>query len=291
MSTAKRPLHLTADSLLPPGGREEDTERGRLLCEALAPGTGEMRFAVIPGEPPSKSRPRFTRTGKPYRTKEDVDAERRTAWHLRRLFPEPWAGNIALGCVFFRPNKQRIDVDNMLKHVCDAANKIAWLDDSQVTAVYGVAELDTENPRTILVFARHSSSLTRGSDNVRACEHCGTEFPLVGRTTKRFCSSACAYKARGHDLSAPVPCKHCGKPFRRTTSAQVMCSRQCRTDSLRGRNRQRSGPHKPCTDCGNPLPHRRGGRCRECWRKNPTAPPLVGFDAPALFDVTDAGVA
>lgn len=263
-----KPLSEQADSILPEGGREEDRERALLLCEAMAPGTGRMFMVVIKGEPASKSRPRFTKHGRPYRTKEDVDAEARTASHLRRTFAAPWTGNVALGCVFFRPSKQRIDVDNMLKHVCDAANGIAWIDDSQVTAVYGVAELDAEHPRTVLMFAQHRSTLLRGTDNVRPCEYCGTEFPIVGRTTKRFCTSACAYKARSHDLSAPVPCKHCEQPFRRTTSAQVMCSPECRVESLRGKQKAKAGPLSTCTSCGSELSHRRGGRCRACWRAN-----------------------
>lgn len=262
------------DTLMPTGGREQDRERGLRLIEVLAPGTAEAKILILPGEPASKSRPRFTRNGKPYRTKEDVDAEKRTAEHVRQFFAKPWTGNIALGCVFFRPSKQRIDVDNMIKHVCDAVNGIAWIDDSQVTAVYGVAELDAVHPRTILVFTPHVSTLTRGSDNVRACERCGTEFPMVGRSTKRFCTAACSYKARGHDLSEPVPCKQCERPFRRITSAQLMCSRECRADSLRGRNKARGVPRSTCSTCGKTLPHTRGGRCRKCWAAAPTLPGL-----------------
>lgn len=263
------PLSKSRDSLMPVGGPHQDTERAMLLCEVLAPGTGEMKMTIIDGDPPSKSRPRFTRQGRPYRTKEDVDAEKRTAAHLRRVFTEPWTGNVALGAVFFRPNKQRIDVDNMLKHVCDAANEIAWLDDSQVTAVYGVAELDIERPRTILVFARHRSTLTRGTDNTRPCERCGVPFLLVGTTKKRFCSQECARKARGHDLSEPVPCQECGQPFRRTTQAQILCSAECRADRLRGRNRAKGSPRSRCASCDKTLSHTRGGRCRACWRANP----------------------
>ncbi|MFD4343463.1 RusA family crossover junction endodeoxyribonuclease [Streptomyces coelicoflavus] len=265
---------------MPPGGREADSERALRLCAALAPGTGRLMSTTILGEPASKSRPRFTRSGKPYRTREDVDAEKRTAAHLRRLFTEPWTGNVAVGAVFFRPNKQRIDVDNMLKHVCDAANGIAWVDDSQVTAIYGIAELDAEQPRTILVFAQHASTLTRGTDNVRACEHCGKPFPLVGRTTKRFCTAACAYKARGHDLAEPVHCKQCGNPFRRRTKKQVMCSPECRANHLRNRRRESAKPRSKCSECGKTLAHTRGGRCRDCWRANPTpaSEPIALFD-------------
>lgn len=237
--TALEDLQGGTDSILPTGGVESDNERALRLCAVLAPGTAQLITTVMLGEPASKSRPRFTRRGKPYRTREDTDAEKRTARHLGRLFEQPWTGNVAVGAVFFRPNKQRIDVDNMLKHVCDAANGVAWVDDSQVTAIYGIAELDVEKPRTILVFARHASTLTRGTDNVRACEYCGTLFELVGRTTKRFCTSTCAYKARGHDLSEPVACKQCGTPFRRKTKTQLMCSAHCRIESQRGLTRDR----------------------------------------------------
>lgn len=260
------------DTLLPRGGREQDHERALRLMEALAPGTCEAKIIVIPGEPASKSRPRFTRKGKPYRTKEDVDAEQRTAAHIRRVFPEPWTGNMAVGCVFFRPNKQRIDVDNMLKHVCDAANHIAWLDDSQITALYGIAEMDAAEPRTIIVFTTHTSSLVRGSDNMRPCERCSKPFPLMGTSKKRFCGKSCSYKARGHDLNEPVHCKHCKRPFRRTTTAQTMCSRECWADHLRGKAKARAKPKSVCPGCGKTLAHSRGGRCRECWRADPFKP-------------------
>lgn len=239
--------------------------------EVLAPGSSDAKIIVTPGEHASKSRPRFTRTGKTYKPRKDEDAEERTAWHVRRAFrgDPPWTGNVALGCVFFRPNKQRIDVDNMLKHVCDAANGIAWVDDSQVTAVYGVAELDEQHPRTVLVITRHESSLTRGSDNARECAHCLTPFAVVGKSTKRFCSPECARKARGHDLSEPVECKQCSKSFRRATTQQVLCSRACWGAYNKGRPRKKRSERRKCAECGKQLNHSRAGRCRDCWRANP----------------------
>lgn len=262
---------LGGDTILPAGGREEDRERAFRLMEVLAPGASDAKVLVIPGEPPSKSRPRFTKTGRAYQSKADQNAEERTAWHFRRAFrgDQPWTGNVALGCVFFRPNKQRIDVDNMLKHVCDAANGIAWVDDSQVTAVYGVAELDAEHPRTVLVLTRHHSSLVRGSDNTADCEHCGKPFSLVGKKPKRFCTPVCAYKARGHHLAEPVTCKGCQKSFRRTTTQQVFCTRDCWFTYNKGRPRKKRAVRSKCADCGKPLSHSRGGRCRGCWRANP----------------------
>lgn len=157
-------------SLLPAGGREQDRARARLMVQALAPGVGPQDVVVLTfsGDPASKTRPRFTKEGRAYKTAEDEQAEACTAWQLRRAFRQPLAGNLALGAVFFRASRQRIDVDNLLKHVCDAGNGIAWADDAQITAVYGVAELDAEHPRTLLVVARHASSLDRAPARPRA---------------------------------------------------------------------------------------------------------------------------
>jgi Holliday junction resolvase RusA-like endonuclease len=150
-----------AGSLLPAGGREHDVERARLLAGALSPDAATFTVLVLDGEPATKSRPRFNRNGRAYKADADTEAEARTGWQFRRAFRQPMVGNVAIGCVFFRPDRRQIDVDNMLKHVCDAANGIAWVDDAQITAVYGVAELDVEDPRTLVVVTKHRSSLDR----------------------------------------------------------------------------------------------------------------------------------
>ncbi|WP_434593468.1 RusA family crossover junction endodeoxyribonuclease [Streptomyces sp. A5-4] len=153
-------LTVRASSLLPAGDRDLDRERARLLASVLAPGTTDFLAMCFDGDPASKARPRFG-NGRAYKTDEDTEAERRTGWNLRRHFRQPWTGNLALGCVFFRPDRRQIDDDNMIKHLCDAGNGIAWFDDAQITAKYGVVELDREHPRTLVVVARHVSSMDR----------------------------------------------------------------------------------------------------------------------------------
>lgn len=157
-----------AATLLPAGGRGHDRVRAELLAQALAPGVTTDKYLVLEGEPASKARHRTSRDGRTYKTSADSAAEARTAWALRRAFKEPWTGNLALGAVFFRPDRRRMDVDNLLKHICDAGNGIAWVDDAQITAVYGVAELDAGDPRTLLVVVRHVSSLVREPSAPRA---------------------------------------------------------------------------------------------------------------------------
>ena len=143
-------------------GTTDDDERMVRMLTAVAPLAPEIVFLTIAGQPYSKSRPRFSKkTGHAYPVPEDVEAETHTGWEIKRYFPEPWAGNIALGCAFFRSSRLRVDVDNLLKHVADAGNGVAWQDDSQITAKYGIIELDREHPRTLLVVARHYSTLKR----------------------------------------------------------------------------------------------------------------------------------
>ncbi len=237
----------------------------------------DVGASVMDGDPYSKSRPRFSRNGKTYVKKADRLAEDRTGWWLRTQRATPMTGNVALACIFYRSNRQRIDVDNMLKHVCDAANGILWTDDSQCTALLGVAELDEHNPRTVIAFAPHVSTLTRGSDAIRECLRCGKPFNIVGiYKHKKYCTTECASLGRsGSWLAEPVACAQCGQKFRRTTKTQKLCSPECRADAIRGRNKARSVPLSRCAECGKQLTHHRGGRCRECWRANPH-PPLGG---------------
>jgi len=250
---------------------------------ALGLSDDRLLFTTIPGAPWSKSRPRFAKNGHTYSKREDVDAEERMRGYLRRSsHGEKFTGNVGLACVFFRPNRQRIDTDNLLKHVCDAGTGILWNDDTQVTAVLGITELDEERPRTLVMVAPHISTLTRGTDAVEECAVCGTEMPIVSHKRKT-CSRPCTQRYKGYPLLAePVACAQCGERFVRTTSAQTMCSPFCRVESLRDRNRRHGRQLSKCMTCDKQLAHNRGGRCRDCWRANLHATVyLIGGDVPA----------
>ncbi|WP_433662525.1 RusA family crossover junction endodeoxyribonuclease [Nocardia sp. CA-128927] len=115
---------------------------------------------VIPGEPHPKRRPRLGNR-RAYTAEDDLHAEARTGWLLSQAIPAPLTGNIAMTCIFFRRTRRIVDADNLLKHVCDAGNRILWRDDSQCTAKLGVIELDRANPRTVVLLGTHRSSLVR----------------------------------------------------------------------------------------------------------------------------------
>ncbi|MFB7574632.1 RusA family crossover junction endodeoxyribonuclease [Streptomyces sp. NPDC056165] len=176
--------------MTPSAARPGDRERAERILQFIAPDAAQSWGRVIPGVPHSKGRPRFDTDGRAYTAKEDKKAERTTAQHVRRWFRLPLTGNVAVGCVFFRPNMQQIDTDNLLKHLCDAGNRIVWIDDSQITAKYGEIQLDAGHPRTILVVAPHVSTMLRGTDNVRPCTGCGLPFQ-PSRKTQKFHSVEC----------------------------------------------------------------------------------------------------
>lgn len=253
-----------------------DVDRMLEMFSALNLGQSDsMAMVTVPGAPWSKSRPRFTKTGRSYAKPEDRDAEERTASYLKRVVKEPYPGNVGMACLFFRPNRQRIDADNLLKHVCDAGNGILWHDDSQCTAIMGVVELDADRPRTVVAIGEHVSTLKRGSDDTVDCRTCGKPIPLSSRMrghAPKTCSQKCRQASLGYpELAELVPCQECGRKFRRRVRTQKLCSETCRTDSIRNKAKRRWVPYSLCMDCGKELAHRRGGRCRDCWKSDVAA--------------------
>lgn len=205
-------LNVTADRYLAMG-----------LLEKLGP-QHELRCVIVLGEPPSKARARFTGKGKPYTPKRTVDGEKRLAERFKTVGTFP--GNVAISAIFYRSSRQRVDVDNLLKAVLDAGTRAKlWDDDSQVTALIGILEYDPDEPRAVVAFGQHASTLTRGTDSQIPCEACGTLFYPAGkrRETARWCSATCRMT-----LANPVECPICHEPFKRRTSTQKYCSDLCR---------------------------------------------------------------
>lgn len=235
--------------------RESDIDRAIEMFEALCPDSDQLKYLRIRGTPQSWSAVR----------PEDRDNSSLAA-HLRDAFPEPLAGNVAVGCVFFRHNLQRIDVDNLVGYVMDAATGIVWEDDSQVTAQFCVVELDPAEPRTILVFGDHKSSLPRGRNALASCAQCGTEFkPLTVRT--RYCSQKCVgLSQRGRNMHQ-ITCEHCGQPFESYRKSARFCSNGCKFAGLGVEKTRRSAPK--CETCGGPVSRR---EYKQCWKcKYPAA--------------------
>lgn len=252
-------------------GALDDLDWALEMYATFARGGDDERLLhlVVDGAPWSKSRPKFARNrgGIAYQPDDDRRAEARMRGHLQSVGAEPFLGNTMVACRFYRPDAQRVDVDNLLKHVCDSANGVLWEDDSQATLVFGEIMHDAERPRTVIVAGNHRSTLLRGDDRRRPCEHCDGLF-LPSTKTARFCSQACSHAGRTTML-VEVACPQCGGAFRPKTKTQKLCSRECVSAQLTGMARSQGHPLSECETCGRRLTHYRGGRCRDCWRAAP----------------------
>lgn len=129
-----------------------------------------MFSLVIPGNPWPKRRPRISRpaAGRPPRTHqhpEDRNAEQYTREALITAGAPLFTGNVQLKVTFYRASRQVVDLDNLEKHLLDAANGVLWRDDCQVTSKVSRLELDREFPRTWLLVTRdRNTTMLRGSD-------------------------------------------------------------------------------------------------------------------------------
>lgn len=242
------------------------------LYELFARGGDDesLYYLEISGDPWSKSRPRFAR-GRAYQPRDDLRAEQRLRSRLQSGGAPMFPGNVMMACRFYRASFQRIDTDNLLKHVGDAANGVLWKDDSQVTLVLGDLQLDPGNPRTILLVGNHFSTLARGADALLICPQCDREYlPPNGRrrNEQKHCSAVCSREARRVRLE-PIECPQCHQVFQPRATRQLLCSRRCSGESRVGVKRPSGIPRSRCEDCGKELRHSRGGRCRDCWRADP----------------------
>lgn len=219
------------------------------------------------GAPSSKSRARWSRaTGAFYTPSETGNAQEALSWRFHHAMRgATWSGNIALVAIFFRPNHQRIDADNLMKLVLDAGTKArAWSDDSQVTHQVSVIEKDAARPRTVIALAPVQGSLDRNAMVAAVCKRCGAHFDRL-RTApsghpRLYCSKACSSTQR-----TDVRCPKCGVVFQRSRAKQTYCSNECKIAEVfkRAPNRLQRPPAL-CQKCGQPVSRREYTHCALC---------------------------
>jgi Holliday junction resolvase RusA-like endonuclease len=227
---------------------------------------------TVEGQPCSKARPRVTSRGA-YTPKAQRENAELLGWEIRRAIGgRAFRGNVQVGLIFYRSNRQRIDLDNLVKQVLDAANGIAWLDDSQVTSIVARLEFDGERPRTVISLRDDSkSTMRRGEDALSeaACERCGADFRFHAYPSQkppRFCSRGCRMEAH---------CDECGKAYYKESRRQRFCSKPCAAKSQSTREKisrarkAASTPKPKCHDCGRELKRRGAVLCRDCWLASP----------------------
>lgn len=128
---------------------------------AFAEPTIEFAFEVVPI---SKARPRLGARGHVITPERTRAAEEHLGWRFKLAMQgrEQMLGNLAIVCVFYRPDRRVIDGDNMIKLVCDAGNNArVWKDDCQLTTKLVRIELDKARPRTEIAIGPLASSLQR----------------------------------------------------------------------------------------------------------------------------------
>lgn len=226
---------------------------------------------VFNGPPLGKKRPRFTRSGHVYTDSATRAYERA----LRELFLAAiTAGQpddkslFGLRCFFFRQNRQRIDCDNLLKAVSDAANKVIWKDDSQVVEVFGKRWLAQDNAHMQAVVYL----VPDPSPSHPKCPQCGKIIVSYKSRPRVYCSKKCANAAN----RVTIVCRECEQPFtvaanlanKEGRKGRLFCSQSCSMKYAR-----RTGLVVPparrrvnhlCVVCGAKVSRKEYTRCNVC---------------------------
>jgi len=99
---------------------------------------------VVQGNPIPKARPVVTRRGA-YTPAPTTAWETAVGWAYRGR--RNFSGPVALRLRFFRGNHIRVDLDNLVKAICDGLNGVAYEDDAQITHIEADKLYDAANPR------------------------------------------------------------------------------------------------------------------------------------------------
>ena len=102
---------------------------------------------TVNGNPIPKGRPRVYqgRAMTPARTREYetlVSQAAGIAWS-----GEPAMGDLSVTLRFYRANRIRCDIDNLIKSVADSLNGVIWDDDDQIVELHATKNYDKDRPR------------------------------------------------------------------------------------------------------------------------------------------------
>lgn len=137
--------HVVSDDKTCPGCRETRATASREFARRLS--------FTVSAVPVPKARPRFSRTGHTYTPSATRDYERlvqaaaiEAAIPFGRL-PVFEAGTLVELEVRVYRAANRGDLDNYLKAISDACNRVVWSDDKQIVSVLAWMGVDKANPR------------------------------------------------------------------------------------------------------------------------------------------------
>ena len=176
--------------------------------------------------------------------------------------------SFGLRCMFYRNSRQRIDCDNLIKAVSDAATGEVWKDDNQVVEVIGRLFVASDTPHAEIVIYRLPNPAPR-----KQCLSCGKEFVTYPSLNADYCSQECYQKS----THATVVCKECGKEFEIIQSLAKkragFCSRHCSMVYHGRKKTTERGPQTwKCRVCGGPVSRKEYELCRACSMKERMLP-------------------
>lgn len=247
------------------------------------------------GDPIAHQRPRRSRGGHFYTPNKTREYKEKLA-DIIKTTPRSSARLLAMSdtygvqAKFYRSNRQRIDVDNLLKTIMDATTTAGlWLDDSQVHEICGTVEKGSPRPRVEFMIYRHHLRGDEASggdyDFQKKCAHCGRDISRKSypSTQRKYCSNNCASEAKRLKLRCP----QCGKDFsvpqsfmRRNVNpgggfyARRFCSRECsiKYHSNLRRTKGKESDKWICTMCDGRVSRKEYKVCRACSMKTRSDP-------------------
>lgn len=238
--------------------------------EPILPPEAEIILRVtVLGEPIPRARPRFV-NGHAYMPKRCSNYIANAAQLIALHLPKGHSTDGVFGvyAAFHRSDRHRVDVDNLLKGILDAATRSQlWNDDSQVQEIGAKLFLASTDPRAeVTVFRPLDESPTE------KCEVCGAPKKWYRSYQRRFCSLACQ---RSHEQARRIrlTCAECGSPF--TTLPCLagrkprFCSRKCTAAHYGRRKTVMDGPATwRCSVCGGPVSRHEYNRCWSCFHES-----------------------
>ncbi len=225
---------------------------------------------VYNGDPIAKGRARKGKNGNMYTPESTRQYEALLGTGFQSMLNgiEPnGKDKFALRCVFYRSNRQRIDCDNLLKAVSDAATGLVWVDDSQVLEVIGRLFLNSPSPRAEIAIYR-----VEDTSPGKICPVCSNEFLTFPSVDAIHCSSECAKKSK----RVAFVCKECGGDYEVVQSiakrGKGFCSRACSLSYYGKKRTENRVATRVCEDCGNPVSRKEYVVCRACSMKRRSDP-------------------
>lgn len=249
------------------------------------------------GNPIAHERVRVRRSGKSYIPSKTRNYKNSLAWYIKlKIQNIDYKDNdksiYGIQAIFYRGDRQRIDLDNLLKTILDSITLSGfWSDDSKVAEIAGRLEKIQANPRVnFMVYLYDSINHIETSQDYtfqEKCSFCGGPMSLAKSKSYpcrkgQFCSKECFYQSRKIKLK----CSYCGKDFeipksllyQKTKKGKVykrsFCSRDCSINYWRQlkRKKGKESDNWICSKCGSHVSRKEYKVCRGCSMKTRSDP-------------------